>query len=120
MGSSLFTTIDMGTVTVVALTLPDMLDSSEFDRLNESLLVLVTDAAHHRWVLDLSGSHYMGSAVLGLLVNVRQRIKGGQGRLVLCGLGPRLMEIFHATSLVRLFTIARAREEAVRIAGRGA
>jgi anti-anti-sigma factor len=118
MPSELFTRSESGTVTIVSLELPDMLDSAEFDKLNDNLLELVSDEAHRRWVFDLSGSHYMGSAVLGLLVNLRQRVKAGQGRLVLCGLGPRLMEIFHATSLVRLFTIVRARDEALRVAAR--
>jgi anti-anti-sigma factor len=118
MNDELFTQTASGPVMIVALALPDMLDSAEFDRLNDSLLALVSDDAHRRWVIDLSASHYMGSAVLGLLVNIRQRVKAGQGRLVLCGLGPRLMEIFHATSLVRLFTIVRAREEALRLAAR--
>ena len=104
--------------TLVELTLPDMLDSAEFDRLNERLLTTVSAEPGHRWVIDLSRTAYVGSAVLGLLVNIWQRIRTANGRLVLCGLSPALAEVFHATSLVRLFTIARTKEDATRLAGK--
>ncbi len=116
--NNLFTKHEVGKVMVVALLLPDTLDSTEFDRLNTALLELVDSHGHRRWVIDLSGSRYLGSAVLGLLVNLRQRIRAAQGTLVLCGLHAQLEEVFHATSLVRLFPIVRTRDEAVRVAAR--
>src|SRR5690606_7434102 len=95
---------------------PDTLDSVEFDRLNERLLAAVSKEPHRTWIFDLSQSSYLGSAVLGLLVNLWQRIRSAEGSLILCGLSPRLAEVFQATSLVRLFTIVRTREEALRLA----
>lgn len=118
MADDLFVCLREERFTVVDLMLPDMLDSAEFDRLNERLLTAVSAEPGHRWVIDLTHTAYMGSAVLGLLVNIWQRIRTANGRLVLCGLSPALAEVFHATSLVRLFTIARTREDATRIAGR--
>lgn len=65
-------------------------------------------------VLDLSRLAYVGSSVLGLLVSVRQTVKEAGGRLVLCGLSERLMQIFRTRSLERLFVIRRSREDAVK------
>lgn len=55
----------------------------------------------------------MGSAMLGLLVNVRQRVKAARGKLVLCGLSPQLASIFQACCMDRLFTTARDRARAL-------
>ncbi|HZZ43629.1 MAG TPA: STAS domain-containing protein [Tepidisphaeraceae bacterium] len=99
--------------TVIELLLPDALDPIEFDRLNDSLLTAIAVNPAGVWVLDLAGTSYMGSAVLGLLVNLRQRIKTSSGQLALCSLSPALLGIFHACSLQRLFLIAKSRDEAL-------
>jgi anti-anti-sigma factor len=101
-------------VNVLGLTLPGSLDSEEFDVLNESMLKSVSGKASDRWVLDLSGVNYMGSSVLGLMINVRQQIKSGGGQLALCGLSTPLMRIFHTCCLERLFIIMRSRQDALR------
>ena len=114
MAREFYTHLQIGNANVIVLDLPDTLDSSEFDRLNDAMLALVTPDADKSWVLDLTPSHYVGSAVLGLMVNIRQRIHTARGRLFLAGLSPRLLEIFHATSLERLFTLCRTRDDALR------
>ncbi len=107
------------TLHVVELTLPELIDPLEFDRLNDAMLAELDGRADQRWVLDLGRVHYMGSAMLGLMVNVRQRVKAGGGKLVLCAMSPRLQEIFRACSMERLFTIVRTRDDAMRLtAGR--
>lgn len=104
-------------VNVIDLALPESLDSEEFDRLNESMLNTVEGKVSERWVLDLSSVDYMGSSVLGLMINVRQHIKAGGGKLALCGLSPRLLQIFHTCCLEKLFTIAKTRPDAIRALG---
>ena len=113
--SNLFRVSREQAVGVVELALPSVLDSEEFDQLNEAMLSLFANEGESRWVLDLSGISYAGSAVLGLMVNVRQKIKQSGGRLVLCSLSPRLLQIFQTCSLERLFTIVRDREDALRV-----
>jgi anti-anti-sigma factor len=52
--------------------------------------------------------------MLGLIVNIRQQIKSGGGRLIVCGMSPRLTEIFHNCSMERLFTIVKTRPDALK------
>ena len=104
------------TVSVVEMRLPQMLDSSEFDELNEAMLALVQGRPSAGWVMDLTHVSYMGSAMLGLMVNLRQRIRGAGGRLVLCNMPPSLMQIFRTCCMERLFTIAKTRAEAIKFA----
>jgi anti-anti-sigma factor len=106
-------------VNVIDLWLPAQLDSSEFDRLNESLLGVLQGKADGRWLLDLSAVDYMGSSVLGMMINMRQHIKSGGGKMALSGLTPRMAAIFRTCCLEKLFTITKTRDEAVRsLAGR--
>lgn len=97
---------------VIELRLPLQLDVLTFDDLNTALLDHV-QANGGNYIIDLSGTDYVGSAVLGLLVNIRSRIKRAGGQLVLCSLSPRILEIFRVGSLESLFTIAPTREAAV-------
>lgn len=114
MSSKFFTIKDVNSVNVIELTLPDMLDSVEFDKLNETMLHVFDGRTNESWVLDLSGVEYVGSAVLGLMVNIRQHVKAGKGRLVICALSKTLSDIFRASSLERLFTIAKTRADALK------
>ena len=102
-------------VTVIEMDLPEQIDSSEFDRLNTALLAML-DGKQRAWVIDLTDVDYLGSAMLGLMVNFRQRVQSVKGRLVLCGVSPKLLEIIQACCLDRLFPIARSRTEAVKLA----
>jgi anti-anti-sigma factor len=99
-------------VQIIELTLPVIVDPVEFDRLNEGVGTVVEGDAGGRWVLDLTHVQYVGSALLGLLVNVRQRIKSAGGKLVLCGLGDQVSKALRTCSLHTLFTVVGARGEA--------
>ena len=101
-------------VNVLELVLPQQLDASEFDRLNEDLAAAVKGKAADAWVLDLAAVEYSGSAILGLMVNFRQQIKQGGGRLALASMSPRLMEVFRTCSLDRLFRTAPTRASAIK------
>jgi len=104
-------------VDVIDLWLPEQLDSEEFDRLNESLMKTLDGKISGKWLLDLSAVDYMGSSVLGLMINVRQHIKSGGGKLALSGLTPRMAQIFRTCCLEKLFVIAKTREEGIKVLG---
>src|SRR5687768_5123074 len=106
--AELFQVSSVGLVTVIRLDLPESLDSDEFDMLNQALLTCLAERPDGAWVLDLSNLAYAGSSVLGLLVNLRQRVKQANGRLVLSGLSSSLLQIFRTCSLEKLFIIRRS------------
>jgi anti-anti-sigma factor len=58
----------------------------------------------------------MGSAMLGMMVNFRQHVQANKGKLVLCGVSPRLLEIIRTCCMDRLFPIAKNRPEAMKLA----
>ena len=101
-------------VHVMELTLPIVVDPSDFDKLNDAIGDATDSAGAERWVLDLHSVEYVGSALLGLLVNLRQRIKSAGGKLVLCGLSDHVNKALQTCSLHNLFTITPGRAEAVK------
>jgi anti-anti-sigma factor len=117
MSTEPFQVIRVQEARVVELSLPVSLDSVEFDSINQSLLDVIGREPQAWWILDLARLSYMGSAALGLMVNLRQQIKRGGGKLVLCGMSPRLQQIFRACCMERLFVIKATRVDALKSVG---
>jgi anti-anti-sigma factor len=115
MSHDLFTLSALGEANIIELSLPLNLDAGQFDHLNETLGQLITTSPHNRWVVDLGRVEYGGSAMLGLLVNLRQRIKQHGGSLVLCRLSDQLQKTMSTCSLDRLFKTVGSREMAVKV-----
>ena len=104
-----------GDVQILALPLPRNVDMYEFDRLNEEIARLTETGRAGRWVLDLQHSVYVGSAILGVMVNLRQRIRGAGGSLAICCLSDTLAEAMRTCSLYNLFSVAQTRADAIRL-----
>lgn len=102
-------------VHVLELDLPAGIDASEFDRLNQRALPEVEATAGEGWVIDLAPCRYVGSAALGFLINLRQRITAAGGMVVLCELSPPIEAIMRTSSLGRLFAITSTRDTAVEL-----
>jgi anti-anti-sigma factor len=98
---------------ILLFTLPPMLDSLEIDGLIDSVLAQIDLRRDQGWVVDLSQVEYLGSSMLGLFVNMRERIRQGGGMLVLCGMSQQLLRIFKTCCLERLFTIVKTRGDAI-------
>src|SRR5437763_17128613 len=113
MPSELLKVSNHKSVNVIELFLPEDLDSTEFDRLNERLDAALSTQSGDRWILDLKQVEYMGSAALGLTVNIRQRGKSQPGQLALCNMSPRLLQIFQTCRLAGRCPVTRAGECAV-------
>ncbi|MCS7033321.1 MAG: STAS domain-containing protein [Phycisphaerae bacterium] len=115
MPRELFQVVHQSGSHVLQLTVPASADVSEFDKLNQAALSEIESAADQGWILDMSGCSYVGSAALGFMINVRQRIKKANGALVLCGVSKHIASTLRASSLGRLFYITedRASAEAV-------
>jgi anti-anti-sigma factor len=110
--------VEESSVNVVELSIPLEVDSMAIDRLIGSLVDALHASPNHAWVVDLSKAAYLNSAGLGLLVNVREKVRQAKGKLVLCAMSPQLLALFKSCCLERLFTIAKSRSEAIGVASR--
>jgi anti-anti-sigma factor len=105
-------------VRVMRFRLPFNMDTMEIDELMGAVMAGLEQASQEKWMVDLSGVDYMGSSMLGLMVNIRQRIRQGGGKLVLFGLTPQLLHTFKSCSLERLFSFAKTGPEAAAVLAR--
>jgi anti-anti-sigma factor len=80
------------------------LDQSLNPKLEETLNDLLENG-HCRLVVDLTHATYINSGGLRCLVSAWRRAKAGEGALTLCGLNPRLQEIFAMVGFDKVFTI---------------
>jgi anti-anti-sigma factor len=102
-----------GSVQILQFALPPILDIIDVDTLIDSVLKELDAKVGQKWVVDLSQTEYMGSSMLGLFVNMREKVRQAGGVMVLCGMSPALTRIFKACCLERLFTIVKTRPDAL-------
>jgi anti-anti-sigma factor len=89
-----------GEVLVLTFTDLELAGDDVVHALRTDLLAAVAQAGATKVVLDLQHVHYLGSAMFRPFLNLKQRLEEQGGRLVLCGLGPMLLEVFRVTRLV--------------------
>jgi anti-anti-sigma factor len=94
---------------VVVVRLPEVehgsLDSARLARARRLLLDLANQPGPPHLIIDLSGVHYLGAGLIGIVVHAWDRLKKQGRRLVLCGLNPDCARLFRTLNLDRLFAI---------------
>jgi anti-sigma B factor antagonist len=88
----------------VCVALAGEVDLSRSPELRSALLELVKTRPV-RLVVDLSGVPYMDSSGVATLVEALQQQRRHQGKMVLCGLQPKVRSIFEIARLDMVFTI---------------
>jgi len=89
--------------TVVTLTDEKLLEDQDIKALEDSIMPLIDSPVN--LVIDFGSVKFLSSAVLGLLIRISKRIHEHKGKLKLCGIGPRIFEIFKITRLDEIFDI---------------
>lgn len=80
------------------------LDQSQNPQLEENLTNLLNDG-HQHLIVDLTEATYINSGGLRSLVSAWRKARQQEGNLVLCGLNPRLQEIFSMVGFDKVFHI---------------
>ena len=91
----------------------DALEEQPIERLSELLLELTGGPEPPQLVLDFSGTEYISSCVLEVLVHVWKRVSDRQGRMVLCCLSTFCTEVVHTTHLDAIWEIEPTLKEAL-------
>jgi anti-sigma B factor antagonist len=91
-------------------------DSLDDAALEETGGVLLGEAFHANppcLLLDLSGTRFIGSRFIELLVQAWKRLRQRGGTLALCGVQPFCSEVLHTTKLDTLWTSFPTRSDGV-------
>ncbi len=87
----------------------------DLSELFEEKVVQAVDRLERPKVLiDFGGVTFLSSAVLGKLIKLNGRVMDRGGEMALCGLEPRIAEVFHITNLDKLFAIHKTRNDAIK------
>jgi anti-sigma B factor antagonist len=110
-----FNVSKIGGTTVVEFTTASLMDPVQLELMAQGLYHLVDDQDQRRIVLDFERVQYLSSQAIGILLGMQKKLGAlKQGKLVLCGVGPRLMELLKITRLDRILTVKPTQMEAVK------
>jgi anti-sigma B factor antagonist len=79
----------------------------------KSALVEAIDAGRTRVVVDLTGTTFLDSTALGVLIGTVKRLRARDGRLTLVNTDANIARTFDITGLDQIFTICKTRDEAL-------
>lgn len=104
-----------GSYTVVEFYTASLMDAPKLDEIGKQLYHLV-DEQDRRWIiLDFNQVEYISSQFIGILLSMHKKLAAlPKSKLILCGVGPRLMELLRITRLDRVFTIRSNQREAMQ------
>ena len=98
--------------TIITFTNERILEETDIQALQESIMSVVEPAENIYIILDFSNVQFLSSAVLGLLIRISKRIYEREGQLRLCNINPKIYEIFKITRLNKIFDIYQDIESA--------
>lgn len=101
-------------VAVAVLTRERILEDNDIQDLEETLIPLIEQNPSIQLVIDFNKVRFLSSSVLGLLIRLSKKIYETGGRLRLCAISEKILEIFKITRLDKIFDISPTRKEAVQ------
>lgn len=90
---------------------------AEIDKEAGELLEMINQTWGTAVILDLAGSDYLGTALLGAVVRLWKRVSQRGGRLALCRVSGPVHDTLRITKLHTVWPIFDTREEALRLLG---
>lgn len=91
-----------------------ILDPLQVQDIGDKLRHMVEDEDRQRVILDFHKVKILSSQMLGVLIGLLKRIRGVDGRIVICGMKPELHKVFRITNLDKLFTFYDSEGQALR------
>jgi len=100
-------------IDVIELLLPGEVDVAAFHEISRGLIDQWPFEPDARIVVDLTTCQYIGSVLLGLLINLRQKANASGGALVVGGASARLTQTMKTARLERLIPLYGSRAAAI-------
>jgi|SRR5688572_32914295 len=111
-----FTVQQIDKFTVVEFKSPSLMDPLELEQLGQQLYRLVDEEDRRKVILDFEKVQYLSSQAIGIVLTMNKKLGSlSNSKLVLCGVGPRLMELLKITRLDRLLTVKPSQREALKV-----
>ena len=114
--STHFTVQPIEKFTVVEFKTPSLMDPLILEEIGKELYRLVDEEDKRRLILDFEKVQYLSSQAIGIVLTLNKKLAAlKNSKFVLCGVGPKLMELLKITRLDRILTIKPSQREAVKV-----
>jgi len=101
-------------ITVVTFTAEKILDEADIQALGDSIFPLIDQVEGISLVLDFQNVRFLTSSMLGLLIRISKKVIETAGKLRLCCITDKILEIFQITRLDNVFAICADRKRAIK------
>lgn len=98
---------------IISIEEPNALNDFRSNSFRESLYEAVRNHEGNRVALDLAQVDFLSSSGVAILVGLKRRLDGKQGKLVLFGVRPIVLDLLHITRLTQFFSFATEEKEAL-------
>ena len=105
-----------GRHTIVEFLTPSLMSPPDLEHIGNGLFKLVEEEKRDRVVLDFTKVKYLSSQAIGIVLTLNKMLNNsaaGGNNLVLCGVGPQLMQLLKITRLDRILTIKPTQKDAI-------
>src|SRR3954471_15733016 len=100
--------------TIVEFTSPSLMDPIELEQIAQQLYKLIDEEDKRKIILDFEKVQYLSSQAIGIVLAMHKKLTAlKNSKLILCSVGPKLMELIKLTRLDRLLTIKKTQKEAI-------
>jgi anti-sigma B factor antagonist len=111
-----FTVQQIEKYTVIEFANPSLIDPVELEKISQSLYRLIDQEDRRKIILDFERVQFLSSQAIGIILTMNKKLMPlKNSKLVLCGVGPKLMELLKITRLDRLLTIKPTQREALKV-----
>jgi len=102
--------------TVIEFITPSLMDPLVLESTAQALYKIVDEEDHRKIIMDFEKVQYLSSQAIGIVLAMHKKLNSLKNlRLVLCSVGPKLMELIKLTRLDRLLTIKPTQREAALV-----
>jgi anti-sigma B factor antagonist len=102
--------------TIVQFTTSSLMDPVQLEEISAAVYRLVDAEDKRRIILDFEQVEYLSSQALGILMALNKKLgKLPHSQLVLCGVGPTLLQLLKITALDKVLKIKPTQKEALKV-----
>ena len=114
--STHFTVQPIEKFTVVEFKTASLMDPMILEEIGQELYRLVDEEDRRRLILDFEKVQYLSSQAIGIVLTLNKKLSAlKNSKFVLCGVGPKLLELLKITRLDRILTVKPTQQEAVKV-----
>ena len=114
--STHFTVQPIEKFTVVEFKTPSLMDPLILEEIGKELYRLVDEEDKRRLILDFEKVQYLSSQAIGIVLTLNKKLTAlKNSKFILCGVGPKLLELLKITRLDRILTVKPTQKEAVKV-----